>query len=210
MKSEQSNYSAASGTARPQMGEDAESPGRYELVVLANSRAVDPGGEVHLDIYVTGYGNIRRAKIGVWPNYQVFDEPECWIRSGLTKDENGDLSFDSAEIPMKARGGVLGLIGMKRAEWEIPTLFYDVAEGALPIIATEIDQKGTMTALRMRTKRDAEPGVHAISIVMTYFNGREWATSQANAEFLIRNFYQRHETVIVVVTAIATLLALFH
>lgn len=41
--------------------------------------------------------------------------------------------------------------------------------------------------------KEAKPGPHSIQFVLTYFDGQTWKTASKNADFTIRNVYQRHE-----------------
>jgi len=56
--------------------------------------------------------------------------------------------------------------------------------------------------------KEAKPGPHSIQFVLTYFDGQTWKTASKNADFTIRNVYQRYEWWIArvgLVAAVATI-----
>jgi hypothetical protein len=100
--------------------------------------------------------------------------------------------------PSYSTGGVVTLSG----GWLVPasqkhTWFFDGNEKQIDNyqIRTEVrDPKGTSPIyLDLTVGNHATPGPHSIQFVLTYFDGQTWKTASKNADFTIRNFYQRHE-----------------
>ena len=48
----------------PRTGENADKPGCYELMIRSSSSVINPGDEVRLLVFVTGYGSINNPKLG--------------------------------------------------------------------------------------------------------------------------------------------------
>ena len=56
--------------------------------------------------------------------------------------------------------------------------------------------------------KKAKPGPHSIQFVLTYFDGQTWKTTSKNADFTIRNVYQRYEWWIAIIGLLAAIAAI--
>lgn len=91
--------------------------------------------------------------------------------------------------------------------WQRPTWFADANEKQIDNyqISTEVKHpEGTSPLyLDLTVRNGAIPGPHSVQFVLTYFDGQTWKTASKNADFTIRNLYQRHEWWIAIVGALA-------
>ena len=53
--------------SNPQNTQFADKPGEYRLAVRSTEAEVAPGSKIDLEIYITGYGQIRGPKIVFYP-----------------------------------------------------------------------------------------------------------------------------------------------
>jgi hypothetical protein len=82
---------------------------------------------------------------------------------------------------------------------------------ARPKISTEADIEGAPVAIRLRVRPNAKPGHYSVPLAFTYFDGTQWKSSSASADFVVRSWFQRNEVIIfsiAVISAVATVIAL--
>src|SRR3989304_6708795 len=106
----------------------AEKPGNYELAVRALNPEVEPGGTINLEVYITGYGEIKGAKV-------YFLAPLKFIQTGkaifgLTErtisDNVREFEFGGREAFLNEHGIIwIGITGFGASEQEA-TSFIDV------------------------------------------------------------------------------------
>jgi hypothetical protein len=76
---------------RPQKGKDAEEFGAYNLSIRALNAEVNPGDEIKLEVFITGYGTIRGAKFVFIPPVSFIDLEKSRLIYGVKQPEEGRL-----------------------------------------------------------------------------------------------------------------------
>ncbi|MFO1425069.1 MAG: hypothetical protein U1F70_15730 [Candidatus Competibacteraceae bacterium] len=61
---------------------NGDNTGTYDIVVRASNSIIDAGCMVHLEIYISGYGRIENACVGVYPSWSIFNTKESTLRVG--------------------------------------------------------------------------------------------------------------------------------
>ena len=112
----------------PRTGENADKPGCYELMIRSSSSVINPGDEVRLLVFVTGYGSINNPKL-------VFYPPLDFIRSGSvfhglkTEIEQNKMyirGWGSEKSTIETQGFTLILRGPKyKGSGRRGTMFFD-------------------------------------------------------------------------------------
>ena len=191
---------------KPQIGVGADTAGSYAPAVRLVRTRLDRGEDIKGEIFVTGYGRIETAKLVFYPSLGLIDQESSTIRFGY--EHVGDLIyFGGQENKVDELGVTLSLVGgVMRQGWTRPSLFFDMAKGALPIIATETTQKRAPISFNLRIRNDARPGDYQLRFVLTYFNGAEWRTATETANVVVRNLIQRYELQVAVVASFAAVL----
>jgi len=164
--------------------------GAYDIVVRASKSTTDAGGRVYLEVYISGYGRIENACVGVYPSWSIFD-----ISNSTVSAWNG------VGVPMDPLG-VIVAIGNDS--------FYD-AKGPLQISTeckTPPPASKAPISLDMCVDRKAPPGAHFIQFTFKYFNGESWDAKTSTTSITVRNFYQKNETLVWVVGGIAAFLSI--
>ena len=71
----------------PQNTRFAKQPGEYRLAIRVSQAEIDPGGEVNLEIFITGYGEIRGAKLVFYPPQYFIDTHRSTVIADLKAGE---------------------------------------------------------------------------------------------------------------------------
>jgi len=72
----------------PMTGEEANSPGNYELISRQNNTILNPGGEMILDILITGYGKITQSKLAFYPSGEILDIEKSLVYCDLKQTDD--------------------------------------------------------------------------------------------------------------------------
>lgn len=194
--------------ARPQMGEDADKAGAYAAVVRLGRSSVNPGELLEGDLFVTGYGQIDKAKLAFYPAADLVDTGGSTIRFGLEKLAN-TYSWGGQEASFEEHGLVISLTGGLRFPGaEHPNLFFDMRADRLPQIVTETSQVRPPVTFRLKLRKDATPGQHTLHFILTYFDGFEWQSAPSQVSFTVRNILQRHEGLAALLATLAAVVAI--
>ena len=185
---------------RPRAGEFADKPGTYKLVARSNRQLLDPGEDLWIEVFITGYGNIQAAKLVSSPDKESISGKESKVWFNLRETE-GKPHFGGTEKEFGEDGVTidLGSGGLKLPKWDRSTLFVDVSKGPTPLILTERILRHTNNpsnapvTINLKLSKNARPGQHSLNLVLTYYNGECWCSSETTFHFVVRNFYQRHE-----------------
>ncbi len=209
-------FSVPDGGA-PQNREFADKCGAYTLVSRMSRAIVDPGDALAVELFITGYGAIRGAKLLVYPSPGIYDTSKSSLTAGCKVVGNRTV-FGGQSWPMAPGCSFwidLGTTGVANPRWKGPTLFFDVrpdthlimTEMAFPWTPPEGDYHGPIT-LSLKLNDRAAPGAYDIRFVLTYYNGESWVTSAETAQFSVRTWYQRWETWCQTAAVAAALIAL--
>jgi hypothetical protein len=211
-------FAPSVGKFVPRSAMFAKEPGNYELAIRALNPEIEPGGTINLEVFITGYGEIKGAKV-------YFLAPPQFIQTGkaifgLTEkrslDNLREFEFGGREALTNEHGIIwIGIAGFGANEQEA-TSFIDVHYsksyvGQKPFshILTENKSKNAPISLDLKTKEDVKPGRHQLKLYFTYFNGKEWKTSLASTEVEILTWMKRNEFKAYCVGIIFTIIALF-
>ncbi|MCK5708527.1 MAG: hypothetical protein KAI43_12835 [Candidatus Aureabacteria bacterium] len=187
----------------------SQKPGSYNLAIRISKPIVDPGEQLQIEIYISGYGIIEASKLACYPSLEVFDVNKSIMRYGLQK-VNGEISFGGQKRKISPIGQIISLTGgIQKTGWKKSTMFFDASNNEGWQISTEVNQKGyAPMSLNLTLKDSARPGPQSIQFIFSYFNGETWISSPETAQFTIRNFYQRHEVKVWIIGAIASIMAI--
>lgn len=167
-----------------------EKSGAYDLVIRTSNSIASPKENVNLELYVSGYGHIENACIAVYPSWDIFEPEKSSISIGggvaSAMDPLGVIANFSNESFFDAKG-----------PFQIST------ECKTPPPASKAP-----VSLDFRLGQKAPPGVHSVQLALKYFNGECWDTKTYTTNITIRNFYQRHETLVWAVGGIAACLGI--
>jgi hypothetical protein len=72
-------------TTSPREGTHAKCPGDYRLAYRAAQAEVDPGEELRIELYITGYGEISGAKLTFYPPTYFIEQEKSRVMHGLTE-----------------------------------------------------------------------------------------------------------------------------
>ena len=196
----------------PRMGLHSSDEGAYEQVIKLVNPVINPGATLEVEQFFTGYGNITGAKLGFFPNVDVFVSKDSKVMSHLYEKSPKVYAFGRNEHPFENTGLHISLTGtgIKMEEWkdEKPTLFCDVSGGFTPQIMTETKLDEAPVKYILKTNKKIRPGIYSLDFYFTYHNGSSWKVSTKKAEFKVRNFLERHDVLIGTIAILASVSAL--
>lgn len=183
----------------PRHGPEADKTGSYEQVFMLHNPVIQPGDTLRLQQFVTGYGDIRYAKLVFYPPPEIFNSERSFVINGF-RDEGGKLAWGGKKQPVHSKGFTSFLAGVgsdkHHAGWHVHTMFFDVhapEPGMQPQIATETSQEYAPFDYQLVTNQDILPGKYSLEFHLTYFNGAAWKTSSKKVDFSVQNWYERNE-----------------
>jgi len=88
----------------PRRANNADCPGEYRLAVRAAGSEVDPGKEVKVEIFITGYGEALGSKLAFYPPQDFIDQEFSTLSWGPKSKEDG-VVFGAFESGLPAAGG---------------------------------------------------------------------------------------------------------
>jgi len=192
---------AQSDTILPQssqINQLALKTGSYNLLLRISNPIVDPGEELYIDVYISGYGLIKFSKLSFLLSPNVFDSSNSLICSGFKAYKN-EIGFCGQWNKIDEIGSAIELTAAKKIKNGWLTLYSPYPEGSLHIISETSQQLPTdkqayaPVNLRMKIHKKARPGPQSIQFVFVYYNGESWVSSVETAQFTVRDFYQRNE-----------------
>jgi hypothetical protein len=174
----------------PRRARNAERPGDYRLAIRSRDVEAEPGAEIHVELYMTGYGEIQGSKLAFYPPPYFIDEDRSVVISDVEKVPAkqkdhyivrfGGQTQRLSDVTSSEAGLVWTWRGIKLDRWEDHTHYFDLSAfrdppPAEPVneIATEHKITHAPLELRLRVKENAPPGNHSLRFFLTYFNGSE-------------------------------------
>lgn len=167
-----------------------EKTGAYGLVVRASRSIVNPNDRVNLELYISGYGQIKNACVGVYPSWSIFDIEKSRVSIG-----------EGVAVPMDPLGVIVNISDQSVFDAKGPFQISTECKTPPPASRAPI-------SLDMQIDPKAPPGAHSIQFSLKYFNGESWDTRTYATNITVRNFYQRHETVVWGVGGVAACLSI--
>ena len=181
---------------KPQNAEHADKPGEYRLAPRVRQAQIDPGKEIVVELYITGYGRIQGPKLVFYPPPFFIDEQNSKAFFDLGESESsGRLVFGKTERQLSEAGLTVVLAaGIQAPGWAESSLFFDLGQGkATNQIATEAKQTKAPVELQLKTQAKAPAGNHTLQFYLTYFNGSEWKSDSQTVSIEVPNWWRRHE-----------------
>lgn len=184
---------------RPREGAEADKPGSYEQALVLYGAVISPGETIRIEQFVTGYGEIRLAKLVFYPAREIFDHERSFVSLGI-KESGKSLVFGRQRELVKEDGFAVSLLGLRiesSDQWTDSTLIVDAGTNfpadVQPQIATEMRLEKAPFEYELVTRDDVKPGKYALEFHFTYFNGSAWKTSSKKVEFQVQNWFERNE-----------------
>lgn len=193
--------------ASPREHKNSEAPGSYKIASLISETVISPGQELRFEQYITGYGEIKGAKIQCYISSDVFDATKSSVECGIGLKDGKNLYWGKEKKNIDGDGFRMSLEGISDEKWEQNTLFIDASE-RINSVLTEVRLNNAPYQYRLTTKNKVKSGVHYIDFYLTYFNGREWITNKERVEFKIKNFFEKHNKSISWLAIVASSLAI--
>lgn len=202
----------------PRQGPFANNPGKYQLAVRAVNQIVNPGGSVHFEVYITGYGEITVAKLfSTFPKDIIEIGDSTYFTHTIGTDNSG-IFFGSRKDNIDDAGIIIDLVGIKKDEWDYSTMFIDYNllpyKNRSPLfqtkkLLTESKINKSMLEYHLKTINDAIPGIYVFNFYLTYFNGSEWNVSTEKVQIEIPTLLKRNEITVWIFGSILALIATF-
>ncbi len=184
--------------AKPRNKPNADSIGFYKLAYQIESNVLDPGDTLKVNLFFTGYGQIKNSKIYFLPSKHIFDTSSITTHSlggypnyprwGDSTNAFNDYYTSTGPFDLTFNGG------MTKREWKDTTPYVDYNNNphSLDILTEQILDKPPITYL-LKTKRNIRPGQYFINIYFTYFNGSTWQGDNVVIPYTITTWIQRNE-----------------
>lgn len=173
---------------RPRNRKNAEKPGAYNLATRAGKTTINPGEDLKIEQYITGYGHITQVKLVCYLSSDIFDSDFSYVNHSMKFNENTKLTtWGNDRSHFTDPGLTLTLYGSKEENWEESTMIIDADKETTRLI-TESKHVNAPLDYNFRTLRSITPGDHYIDFNLTYFNGEKWVISKEKIPFKVRNF----------------------
>jgi hypothetical protein len=193
---------------KPRMTRNGDKTGNYSVVHRLSKSHVDPGEDLLIEIYFSGYGEISTPKVVIYPSSPFFNPEESFMKCNILQ-EDGKVFFGGEKIKMDEVGATIILKGLiNQPHWTENTMFFDIRKPNDNSIFTETKQIGAPVELNYKIKKDCRPGVHYVIVVFTYYDGDKWKTSSSKFEFNVTTFFQRYELLVWSLGLLVTVLTL--
>lgn len=163
-------------------GSDSRAPGEYKIIARNLRDVVNPGDDFVIEIYITGFGQIGKNKMLIYESNNIMD----YENSTCT-------TFGGTPLGQFKSLGVVVNVSEKGFEKVPPDTPTQPDQDKLPMLFSEVNRKGAPIQLNLRTKESVNPGIYSMDIHFTYFNGKEWKVSEAQARFKVQNVFEKHQ-----------------
>lgn len=165
-------------------------PGSYDLLVRVSNQFLDPGDRVQFGVFISGYGSIESANVFIMPSWSVFSIDNSTVALG----HNPATPWDPLNTLVN--------IGNES--------FYDVNGYQISTEHNIIPLPGIKAPINLDLKinPEAKSGTYSMQFILKYYNGETWNTKPTSVNFTVRNFYQRHGTLVWLIGGIAATLTI--
>jgi len=183
---------------RPRQKENYDKPGHYEMVAYTDKSELSPGDSFTINIYFTGYGQIGMSKVFLSTGKDIFEKGESYAIGGLGRHKDSSVYWGAIRMnPTVVNTLVFPLGGIKNGNspvWGPTTNYIDFGTDSSDIsILTEFPlYRLAPYSYHLKTIDRAEPGEYTITLVYTYFNGKEWSGQQQMIGIRIQNIIERN------------------
>lgn len=190
---------------KPRTGKYADEIGAYHLASRVFSKTINPGEVFEFEQYITGYGDIRVAKIRCYISYEIFDKKNS-VAINSIKNDGDVISFGNQEDGVGDEGFLCHLSGVQAPGWDESTMVFDRGEdtkGSASVF-TEFKVKNAPFHYKLKLKNDVKPGEYTIDFYFTYYDGHRWQCNKESVDLKVRNFFERNSKIISSLAIIAT------
>ena len=179
---------------KPLVKQFGSKPGSYDLLIRVSKPILDPGDRVHIDVYVSGYGQIRSACVYIMPSWSIFSIADSRIAVGDSKAQAWDPLSELVCIDDRS----------------FVDLYADVPNRCMVLTEVNTCPPGSKAPLNLdlKTSSEVSPGIYSINFVLKYYNGEVWNTKSTSVNITVRNFYQRHEILVWFIGGVAAFLSI--
>lgn len=188
---------------------NGDKPGSYQIATRSGKTTINAGDTLQFEQFVTGYGNIKTAKIQAYISTDAFDLEKSYILSSLVKTDTETgftLSWGNQKDELTETGFTCLLAGISTPEDDESTMIFDASPTSNESILMSEKKAGHAPfEYHLQSKKNLSPGDHYIDFYLTFFNGEKWITSKERVSFKIRNVFERHAKTISALAVIASL-----
>ena len=186
---------------KPRNKIDYDKCGHYELVPQLQKAELDPGDTLKIDLYFSGYGQIRGSKVYFSTVDSLFDTTS-YTKFDLNKHDSTlywGYTTKTLITPSRFEFSLTGMDNKSSKSWGLPTEYVDYpSDDSTKVdstdfaILTEVDMENPPFSIRLHTKKSAPPGNYVAEIVYTYFNGQEWQGQTQVINYKINNKFEQY------------------
>lgn len=188
---------------------NADKPGSYQIATRAGKTTINAGDTLQFEQYITGYGNIRTAKIQAYISTAAFDLETSHILNSLVKTDTETgftLNWGNQKDKLTETGFTCLMAGVSAPGDDESTMIFDASPTSNEaILMSERKIEHAPFEYSLQTKKTVGPGDHYIDFYLTYFNGEKWTTSKERVSFRIRNIFERYAKTISVLALITSI-----
>ena len=191
---------------------DAEKPGSYKLASILKESIVNAGDVVSINQYITGCGENSGFKLVCYISNQIFDETTSTLMTELvppSEENDNTIQWGFKKFPVVNGGFSLTPGSIQLPDWPERESIFDT-DSKTNFIITEKTLPNAPFTYKLKTQKNAKPGLHYIAFYLTYFNGNEWVCEEDRVEFRINSTFERHNTIISLLAATALIVTIFH
>ena len=184
---------------KPRARSNSEKCGSYTPVSRLSDDAVDPGGTLEIEIFITGYGDIRNPKLAFYFSPSLIDHTKSICYFDIGKKKDGSFFWGPSKHSVDETGTIINFTGGVSPDdgnWLEPTNFFDLDDSDSSPLSTESKLGGAAPVrLSLVMNNRARAGSHNIPFVLSYFDGERWQTSSHTVTVQVRNSLQRYAAV---------------
>ncbi len=173
-------------------GESLEKkPGSYQLILRSTSSVVDPGDELGLELYISGFGNMQFSKLVFYPSANVFSSSSEVLFGPDLDQKEGTLYWGGQKAQVSPQGGLIELTVLTP---EVLFIFKPRLQVITERNTTKKKDGKTFAPVQfnLKIKNKARPGKYHMHFILTYFDGEKWNTSSTKFQFSVRNLLERY------------------
>lgn len=187
---------------------NGDKPGSYQIATRAGKTTINPGDTLEFEQYITGYGQIRTAKIQAYISTDSIDLKASYILNSLAVEEIDnriEISWGSQKDMLSDTGFTCLMAGYQEFGDDESTMVFDHNQKTKdPTLLCEKKVKHAPFEYHLKTKSNLSPGEHYMDFYLTYYNGEKWVTSKERVTFKIRNIFERFAKSISALAVIAS------
>ena len=181
----------------------ADSTGYYSIAASIDKAEISKGDTATIEVFITGYGDIRKAKIFVSGSITGLID-SSYVLSSLQDSITNPGKFPVQrvfrwgsdiywfdKVPMTVTLGGYNFRYAPDGEVVKFGSFIDAeADSMSYTLMTEIVMVDAPFKVHLKIKDKARAGSYKLNFYLTYFNGREWDGSEATLDLKVNTWYE--------------------